>query len=311
MARSLGEWEALVADSFYPLTVRSGSPRFSAALRQVQLPYGVRVAEVSTDTIHLRRDSRLVRSGPSDDLLLLLKLEGSSRAESGRAVAELPPGGAMLFDPCHPYDLITEGRSLELVLTCPRTLVSAPGGERGTAIKCQLPNTSVSLRALAGILSELAGIDPESVDLTELSELSATVVDLMGTLLRSARSGPEQLSGPAASQLRVLQAFALRELADPRLSVEMMAAAYGVSVRHVSAVFQKVGLSPASFIRRERLARARADLENPRHAHRSVAEIARSWGFYDMTTFARAFRRVYGVVPSAVRSSRSATSTRL
>jgi AraC-like DNA-binding protein len=271
----------------------------------VRLPYGLCVAEVSTDTVRLRRDSRLVSSGPTDDLLLLIKVEGSSRADSGQAVTRIPPGGAILFDPRHPYDVISEGRSLEFVVTCPRILVPTPEGDRGTAIKCQLPSTSVSLRALAGILGELAVLDPESVELNELSGLSATVIDLMGTLLRSAASKPEQLSGPAGSQLRVLQAYALRELANPDLSVETMAASHGVSVRHVSAVFQKADLSPASFIRGERLARARADLENPRHAHRSVAEIARSWGFYDMTTFARAFRRAYGIVPSGVRGSQS------
>jgi AraC-like DNA-binding protein len=300
-ARSLGEWEALVTNSFYPLAVRSGPENFSGAVRQVELPHGVRLAEVSTDTVRLRRDGRLVRSGPSDDLLLLLKLEGASRAESGHAVARIPAGGAMLFDPRYPYDVISEGRSHELVLTCPRTFIPVPAGEQGTAIKRQLPSTSVSLRALAGLLTELAVADTESVDLNELSDLSATVVDLVVTMMRSVGSRPEHLCGSAASQLRALQAFALRELANPRLSVEMMAAAHGISVRHVSAVFQKAGQSPASFIRGERLARARADLENPRHAHRSVAEIARSWGFYDMTTFARAFRRAHGVVPSAVR----------
>ena len=90
----------------------------------------------------------------------------------------------------------------------------------------------------------------------------------------------------------------MRQLANPDLTVEMMARAHGVSVRHVSELFREGGESPAAYVRRQRLSRAHADLANPRHAHRSIAEIARSWGFYDVTTFTRAFRRAYDVAPS-------------
>jgi AraC-like DNA-binding protein len=301
--QSLDEWEALVAASFYPLAVRNGRPNFSARIRQVALPYGTKVAEAWADDNHLRRDSKLVRTSGSDDLLLLIKLTGLARAESGHVAGSVAAGAAMLFDPSQPYDLITEGHCHELVFTCPRSLLPEVEEPRRTAIKFQMPAASLSVRALSGLLGQLATAEPGSVDTNELANVCVTVIELIGMMIRSVGLQTEQLQCSAASELRVLQAFALRELVNPRLSVEMMAASHGVSVRHVSAVFQKAGLSPASFIRDERLARSRADLASPRHAHRTVGEIARSWGFYDMTTFSRAFRRTYGVLPSEIRKA--------
>jgi AraC-like DNA-binding protein len=301
---SLDEWQALVAASSYPLAVYAGPQSFTASVRQVQLPMGVSVAEVRTDDYHLRRDSRLVRASETDNLLVLLKLHGAARAHSADASWQVSSGGAVLFDPCRPYDIISDGRCHELVLACPRTLLPELAGEDRTALRMQLTN-SPSVRVLRAVLRELTATDTEAVDLHEQQELSTTVVDLLGVMMRAYGRQREQLSCSAATELRVLQAFALRKLADTRLSVETMAAAHTVSVRHVSAVFHKAGLSPASYIRSQPLARSRADLTNPRHAHRSVAEIGRAWGFYDMTTFSRAFRRAYSELPSEVRKSGS------
>jgi len=47
-----------------------------------------------------------------------------------------------------------------------------------------------------------------------------------------------------------------------------------------------------------------ADAVTVVRAGRTVAEIAFAWGFADLTTFYRAFRRAYGAAPGELRPAR-------
>jgi len=66
-------------------------------------------------------------------------------------------------------------------------------------------------------------------------------------------------------------------------------------------IFEASGETPADVIRRERIQRAASMLDD-RIANYSVADVAFSTGFGDVTTFTRAFRRYFGVTPRDWRS---------
>jgi AraC-like DNA-binding protein len=302
---SADQWEDVLASGVYRLDVQAGTPNFTAAMRQVELPYGVRVSEVVTSPTHLRRSNHLLRAAPTDDLLLLVKVTGRGRSVRPSGPTEILPGTAVLFDPSRPYDLYIDERAHELVVTFPRGLLAVPEKQQRQSLDAPLSSSMPSLRALVGLVGAVARLENGVGDVEERGQVSTTILDLLGTAIRSASSGPQPLGGPRRAQLQTMQDFAMRELANPNLTVDMMARAHGVSVRHVSELFREAGDSPAAFVRRQRLTRAHADLGNPRHAHRSIAEVARSWGFYDVTTFARAFRRTYDATPSEWRSGAS------
>ncbi len=97
-----------------------------------------------------------------------------------------------------------------------------------------------------------------------------------------------------------LQPRAGGEALDPA----RIADAHGISVRHVHRLFHESGDTVAAAIRRERLDRCRADLEDPHQRARSITEIALRWGFNDSAHFSRAFRARFGVSPRAVRQAR-------
>jgi AraC-like DNA-binding protein len=80
-----------------------------------------------------------------------------------------------------------------------------------------------------------------------------------------------------------------------------IAAAHGLSVRHVHRLFHESGDTVAAAIRRGRLDRCRADLEDPSQRARSVTEIALRWGFNDSAHFSRAFKARFGLSPRAAR----------
>ncbi|MFZ2526864.1 MAG: helix-turn-helix domain-containing protein [Rhodococcus sp. (in: high G+C Gram-positive bacteria)] len=83
-----------------------------------------------------------------------------------------------------------------------------------------------------------------------------------------------------------------------------VAAANGISVRGLTALFAPDD-SPAAFLRRERLRRARSDLADPRWISTPVSTIGARWGFLDASTFGRAFRREFGSSPAGYRAEAS------
>lgn len=92
-------------------------------------------------------------------------------------------------------------------------------------------------------------------------------------------------------------------LADPDLRPERIAAAHAVSLRGLYQLFERRGETVSGYVRRRRLARARADLARLGPGT-TVAETAHRWGFADQASFSRAFRRQYGCPPNAVRLGR-------
>jgi AraC-like DNA-binding protein len=58
----------------------------------------------------------------------------------------------------------------------------------------------------------------------------------------------------------------------------------------------------ASYIRERRMFRCLAEITSPTHTHRSIADLAYSWGFGNEAAFSRAFRRMFGMSPREARS---------
>ena len=88
--------------------------------------------------------------------------------------------------------------------------------------------------------------------------------------------------------------------ADPeRLSVTDLASAVGVSVRGLQEGFVRhVGMSPMTYLRDVRLARAHRDLVAADPELITVASAARPWGFSHLGRFAASYQKKYGVLPS-------------
>lgn len=103
-----------------------------------------------------------------------------------------------------------------------------------------------------------------------------------------------------ADDTRVLYALRLMEqrLSDP-MPIHELAARLQLSTRHVERLFQGVvGAMPRTVYRRMRLRRAHWMLANTGH---SITSIAIDTGFSDGAHFARQFKQMTGVSPSAAR----------
>ncbi len=90
-------------------------------------------------------------------------------------------------------------------------------------------------------------------------------------------------------------------LPEPGLSAATLGARLGLSERYVHHLLAGAGLKFTRLVREKRLARARLLLEEAGAPRRRIVDIAYAVGFGDLSHFNRAFRRQFGLTPSAVR----------
>ncbi len=88
---------------------------------------------------------------------------------------------------------------------------------------------------------------------------------------------------------------------DPNLSAITVAKMLGITPRYVHLLLEATGKSFTHHVLERRLERAAALLRDPRWRYRKIADVAAEVGFSDLSYFNRAFRRHYGMTPSAMR----------
>ncbi len=127
--------------------------------------------------------------------------------------------------------------------------------------------------------------------------LSQAIVQL-GTLTQDSLEGLTR-----AGLLNDIKVISTAALDDPNLSPARVAAKAGVSVRTLHRTFQASGETFWSWIRDRRLERCHAELTDPIHSKQTITEVAFRWGFNELSTFDRNFRKRFGASPRQVRSS--------
>jgi AraC-like DNA-binding protein len=99
-----------------------------------------------------------------------------------------------------------------------------------------------------------------------------------------------------------IQSFIETHLTEPTTGPAEIAAAVGISVRHLHRLFSLRGHTVGDWIRGRRLLQCRRDLADPRLRERTITEIAFFWGFSDSAHFSRCFRTQFGICPRVFRS---------
>jgi AraC-like DNA-binding protein len=134
-------------------------------------------------------------------------------------------------------------------------------------------------------------------------ELAEHVADLL-LLTLGAKGDVAEIArgrGLMAARYDAVRADIRAHLTDGDLRLEEVAHRQGISPGYLRALFDKNHSRFTDFVLSERLSRAHALLVNPRNRGRTVADIAYSCGFNDLSYFNRAFKRRFGMTPREAR----------
>ena len=231
--------------------------------------------------------------------IAITQLEGVRSYCQDGATAVLRPGDTTLVDSGRPWRSECVGPCARLYLRIPRWRV------QDHLLTSRLP-----------LLPQISGMSPSGASLFHLatsfySEAEAitgpeahAAVDAYLDVLASCIVQPERSSrlGCYEQHRTRVEWFIETHLAEPSLNPAQIAAAVGISVRHLHRIFLSKGHTIAEWIRERRLEHCRADLMNPRMGERNITEIAFFWGFSDSAHFSKCFKNEFGLSPRAFRS---------
>ena len=255
------------------------------------------IGMIHTQAQHYDRSrSKLGRDGV-DVFILQYYLAGSCGQRDGATGTATRPGDLFIVDAAQPLATSTTDSQF-LSLAVPRRLL---------APLLRSPD-ELSMRVLRGE-NPMIGLLRD-----HLCSLYRSAGQLTAAEVQAVMPGTLQLAAAAINcQVTEANAPAVREslfaaicrhirhnLADLALSPEGVAAHFGISRATLYRLFeQESGF--VNYVRAQRLRQCHAILADRSQTHRSVAEIALTYGFSDASNFTRAYRRASGMSPRETR----------
>jgi len=300
----------------YPVDQRSSA--WAAALGQLPIEAGEPPCEPAwLGTLVMHETSRGLQFARLTGGAQSFTCTGGPRAEGvwvahivdGRATLRAPAGDVAAGDTC--YGSTAARTMMAFAGQFNAVFVHLPKLALGARLARALPASGGVLRGGAGmgdvLGALLASIGRVIGTLTpdQLRPIEITVSELVATALAAdlpAQAAQARTYYQDAIFQRLCQAAELR-LADPDLTIDMIADEQSVSPRMAAKAFAAAGQSFKTYLRNRRLDRCSEDLRNPADATLGISTIGARWGFLDAAGFSRAFQERFGVSPRVWRSA--------
>jgi AraC-like DNA-binding protein len=290
-ARRVELWEGHNATALIGLHCHSTLPleatEVNVTLGQVQL------ARVTGSPHTVERNAAFIRRDPVDAIAVYATLRGQAWFRDEDGTRELQPGQLLICDADRPFARGFARGLEELAIKVPRAALARPLRSalvQGPVVTAFAPGRDPYARALARLADQATRAEhPVAAD-------EGAVIDLVAVLT----AGP---ADRAAALRAAAYGFVEDHLADPGLGAAQIAAAIGVSERHLSRVLAAGGMTVSRLVRSRRLELAYAMLAGPAGPSPapSVAEVAARCGFTSAAYFSHAFRERFGLRAGEVR----------
>lgn len=295
-------WREVCEDRLVPMAQQQlGSEPFYACIEGCSIG-SLSLTKFSLGNVRAATTSQTIRheNNKTDQLFLSFVLSGALYSEqNGHSNRDLT-GDICVRDTSLPWTIEHRGNSEVLAIEIPRSrLEGILGSSRrfaGLTAKGNLPVTRLAGSFLRGLLEEegqLAQLATERMSSIAIDLIAASIAE------RMALETPKSLHATVLVQRAM--AYATANLVDPNLDPNRVAAAVGISLRHLQVLFREHGHSIAAWIWQQRLERAAQRLANPAFLRLPLGEIALQCGFSDQAHFSRRFRNYHGVTPRSYR----------
>jgi AraC-like DNA-binding protein len=297
---SVQSWQDMTNAHFLPLDCQAANPLAFRASALVARFGESLAAELSVGASRVLRRKADAENGAGAFFKIFWQLSGRSRIQQASHTAELDAGAWSIYDTTREYAIESSERARFMVLLVPQAeclgWTPAVGALAGRPLDGG-GAPRIVMSALAGMLRDGSPLDDESQ-----RTLQDSVLALVERALdvEVARNGLGR-GADSAMRLEKIKSWILDHLADPRLTPDGVAGAFGMSRRSLYNLFLAGQGTPRAFIQQARLDRARELLAHPHWREQPLAQIASRSGFADPAHFSRAFHARYGMPPSAWR----------
>jgi len=254
-----------------------------------------------SDAFSATRTLRDVKKDPSDELALLLVLEGSLHVELGnRQALSAGPGDLYLYDSQHPQRLhLSRNRIIQFDL-CRHRLSAACGGHSPRpAITSDALRHSGLTPMLRLQLSQFP-LAYRNMTQQEQAVMHAATESLALSVISAAVQSDRNAEMAAQRLARAARRYIHVNLDKPDLNAADLAHHLGCSRATLYRAFHEMGTPIAAYIREQRLQRLRQLLIQP-HEHRPITVLAPLCGLYDAPNVGQLFRKRFGIPPSRIR----------
>jgi AraC-like DNA-binding protein len=261
---------------------------------------GLGIARVASNVDETRRELADIRTDYGENLFLLVQLEGSCSVEQRGRQSIITPGDCILVDSASPSTFHFGGKfSNHLSVHLPRQLFLVG---RTTHVEVSRPLTANDPIALIlrALVAKLISIDAKDQRAPQLRDL------LLSTTRYAFAADPDNagkpLAGGTEKRLDLIQILVDRHLTDECLSPQWLADQLGISLRTLQEDFSALGTTATELIRVRRLQFVHDQLQLMKNAPSTttIAEIAFSAGFSDISYFNRTFRKFFACTPKDV-----------
>jgi len=293
-------WEAQSSAIFGGLDIQmDASDEFQASFQYTSLA-NVIFSRLNSEIPHRAiRTAALASRDERAFVKMALVMKGLSVLEQNGRTTTLRAGEWSVYDTSRPYSMTIPYRVDMLLLLIPRD---------------KFPTRSFDLQELVarrfsgrhGIGKLMWSLIPTTFN--QIPEIrrgsSHDLADIVAQMTRLAllefSTKPAAVDSRDALRERV-KLYIASHLGDPDLSISKLADATGCTKRYLHMVFEPEQSSISDYILKLRLERAREDLLQPASAHRSITDIAYSWGFNNSNHFSRCFKQAFGASPRELR----------
>ena len=215
---------------------------------------------------------------------------------------EFSAGDLAIFDTRKAY-LLEFPEKLDLVfMRLPRQRIIRELGHFDGVTACCVDAGNPLGNLVATFLQELASMEPNSSPGIN-ARLVEHAVQLIELVLQTGISQQPAQSAHRRSLVHRAKRYIEMRLPDAELTLAEIAREIGVSTRYVNDLFTGEGTSCRRYIARARLERCAATLRDPKLRDTPIQDVAFSWGFLSLTHFSSAFKKHFGLTPTAYRLS--------
>lgn len=300
--KQLGAWQEIMSDVYYSVEIKRALNRgLRGHITQYDIA-NVSITRFDADEQRVFRTQSRISRDPDDSYVFVAPVRKELYFNHAGRSGFVKPGGYVLVRTSEFYEL-----------SCPdgfmNWTVKIPGEEMRRRIldvddycACRfdnnLPMAHFARQHIRSVAATFGNINPPNA-----ANLSGNLIDSISLVIKSEVDGTSGLRD-SHSQYRLrrrIMEHIRQNLHDPGLSPMAVAEAIGISVSYLYKLFQSSNTTLGEYLSQQRLQVAYEMLATSAHTKLTVAEVAYSVGFRNVSHFSRVFQDRYHCSPSVVR----------